>query len=129
MLLIGYEGALSFLDSKYFSTRETMQYCITHDAYNDMRNKLWDSADWRKSVFGVKTITKYNINAFLFQLIGTWILSFEWTNATTGLICMFRTDDDGKLIYKQPCHWKGFKFISNGWDGRPIPISSIVNIN
>ena len=92
MLHIVYDGALT-LESEYFSAKETMPYCINHDAYNDMPNKLWESADWRKSVFGIKTVTKYNINAFFFQLIDTKILSFEWTNGTAGLVCVFGTDD------------------------------------
>ena len=110
MLPIVYEGALAFLESEYFSARETMPYRITYDAYDDMTNKLWESADWRKNVFGVKTVTKYNVNAFFFQLIGTRILSFEWTNASTGLVCVFGTDVNNQFLYKQPHSWKGFTF-------------------
>ena len=114
MLPIVYDGALEFLESEYFSAKETMLYCINHDVHNDMPNKLWESADWRKAVFGIKTVTKYDINAFFFQLIGTKILYVEWTNTTSALVCVFGTDDDGKLIYKLPLNWKGFKFISKG---------------
>jgi len=81
MLPIVYEGALAFLESKYFSARETMPYHKNHNAYDDMPKQLYESADWKKSVlFGVKSVTKYTINAFFFQLISTKIPSFEWTN-------------------------------------------------
>ena len=106
MFPVIYEGALTFLESECFSARETMPYRINHDAYDDMPNKLWESADWRKLVFRVKTVTEYNINAFFFQLIGTKILLFKRTNVTTGLVCVFDTNDDEKLMYKLPCNWK-----------------------
>ena len=54
MLPIVYEGALAFLESEYFSARETMPYRIAYDAYDVMTNKRWESADRRKNVFGEK---------------------------------------------------------------------------
>ena len=77
MLPVVYEGVVEFLDSEYFSAREFMPYPIVHDDVDAMPNRLWESADWKKKVFGIKEVSKYNVNAFFFQLVGTGILTFE----------------------------------------------------
>ena len=77
MLPITYEGAIAFLDSEYFSAKECMPYAVTHEEKELITNKLWESADWKKRVFGLKNVSKYNINSFFFQLVGTGIITFK----------------------------------------------------
>ena len=57
MLPVVYEGAVEFLDSKYFSAREFMPYPIVHDDADAMPNRLWESAGWKKKVFGIKGVS------------------------------------------------------------------------
>ena len=87
-----------------------MPYPIVHDDTNAMPNCLWESADWKKKVFGIKGVSKYNANAFFFQLVGTGILTFEQANATTGVVCVFGTDDKNRIKYKKALNWKGMSF-------------------
>jgi len=37
---------------------------------------LYKDSDWTERVFAIKTVSKYNVAAFFFQLIATKILSF-----------------------------------------------------
>jgi len=69
-----------------------MPYPISNDGYDDVIDKLWDSADWKKLVFGVKKVARYNVNSFIFQLLATGILCFEWTTQQLGLYwCLLKT--------------------------------------
>ena len=125
MLPIVYEGAYAFLQSNYFSDAGFMPYPISHGEYDAAIDNLWDSADWRKSVFGVKKVTRYNINSFFFQLLATGILRFEWTNATMGIVLVVVKDTAGKFKYHTLSYWYGFKFRSKTWGGNPVAFSSL----
>ena len=113
MLPIVYSGAIEFLDSDYFSGSHTMPYVITLDDGGKITNKLWDSLDWRKKVFGVKTVEKYNVNCFFFQLIAAGLLTFQWTNAKGEVLCVFGKDNKDRIKYKFIHNWKGFTFRNN----------------
>ena len=100
MLSIMYEGAYLCLKSDYFSATGSMSYPISNDNYNDVIDKLWDSGDWMKLVFGVKKVAIYIMNPFMFQLLATGILCFEWTNATTGVVLVLAKNNEGVFKYQ-----------------------------
>ena len=58
MLPIGYEGAFQFLESDYFSGKDSMPYPITYEDDIKITTKLADSGDWRKKVFGKKIVAR-----------------------------------------------------------------------
>jgi len=130
MLPIVFEGAYSFLQNDYFSDSSSMPHPISNDGYDAAIDKIWDSASWRKSVFGVKTIARYNVHAFFFQLLATGILTFEWTNAMTGvgLVLVLDKDNAGKFIYHTLANWYGFNFRSKRWGGTPITFTLLKDI-
>ena len=117
---------VEFLDSEYISAREFTPYPIVHDDTNAMSNRLWEFADWKKKVFGIKGVSKYKVNAFFFQLVGTGILTFKWVNATTGVVCAFGTDDKNRIKYKNTLNWKGISFRKASWDGGTVEFNSIL---
>ena len=67
----------------------------------------------RKKVFGKKTITTYNVNAFFFQLVATGILTFKWMDAESKVVCTFGTDDKVKIKYKTQCTGKDSLFATH----------------
>ena len=73
MLPILHEGAVSFLSSSYFL--DQMPYEITPNNYEGLVDILWKLPDWVKAIFGKKTVAKYSIHSFFFQLIATKIIS------------------------------------------------------
>ena len=127
MILIIYEGAIEFLDSEYFSGKDFMPYPITHETKENLPNRSWESADYRKKIFGIKNAAKYNVNSFFFQLLAAGILTFKWVDAKTGVVCTFGTDDNNKIKYKRPKNWKGFTFRKPGRGGGTIYFSDILN--
>ena len=91
-----------------------MPYTITHDDQESMPNRLWESADYRKNIFGFKKVSKYNVNAFFFQLVATGILEFKWINANKNVVCCFGEDNNDRIKYKIPTYWKGICFRTAG---------------
>ena len=117
--------ASDFLKSEYFPGVGGMPYTITYDNDEVIPNKLWESGDWKKSVFGVKIISKFNVNAFLFQLVASGILTFEWSNANRTLMCLLGTDKNNKYTYALHKYWKGFTFRSKEWGRKAITYSEL----
>jgi len=66
MLPIVYEGVYSFLKCDYFSGTGSMPYPISDNSYNNTIERIWDSADWIKGVFGMKEVARYNVNSLFF---------------------------------------------------------------
>jgi len=58
---------------------------------------LWDSPDWRKDVFGKKSVSKYNVNSFFFQLIVKKILIYQCVG-TEGVECALAWDETDKWV-------------------------------
>mmetsp|Transcript_13705 Transcript_13705/g.23332 ORF Transcript_13705/g.23332 Transcript_13705/m.23332 type:complete len:186 (+) Transcript_13705:890-1447(+) len=124
---IVYEGTLEFLESEYFCGEGFMPYKISHDNYDNVPNRLADSADWKKKVFGLKMVPKYKVNAFFFQLIGSGILSFWWGHSSEEIVCEFGTDNNDRLKYKNIKYWRGFTFRSAKWGGGHFEYISLLN--
>ena len=106
-----------------------MPYAVTYDDQESMTNRLWDSGDYTKKIFGFKKVSKYNVNAFFFQLVATGILEFKWMNAKKNVVCVFGEDDKGVLKYKIPTYWKGICFRTTGRGGRIIDYTSVFDKN
>ena len=75
MLPIVFEGAVEFLGTELFKGQ--MPYQIIHDDSVRLSNILFESNDMRLKVFEKKTISKYNVHSFFFQLAASGIISFE----------------------------------------------------
>ena len=107
------EGAVPFLSSSYFS--DQMPYEITPNNCEGLVDILWKSPDWIKSIFGKKTVAKYNVHSFFFQLIATKIISFQWVGSTH-VTCMLTRDNNDKYICNNAVSWEGFTFCSKEWE-------------
>ena len=129
LLPIVYEGAVEFLQSEYFSGVNFMPYSVTHEEPESVTDRLWNSGDYKKKIFGKKSVTKYNVNAFFFQLVATGILTFEWNNTETKVVCTLGTDDNEIFKYKNTIFWKGFNFRTAKRDGASVSYSHIFNKN
>ena len=109
MLPIVHQGAVDFLDSNHFAD-SLARIVVTNADHDLIPDLLWESADWRISVFGKKTVQKYNVHSFFFQLLATKILSFEWKNNTKEVRCVRTRDESGRLLFRDRASWDGFKF-------------------
>ena len=104
-----YEGTIEFLGSSHFG-KTLRDKTISYDEPDAIIDSLWDSDDWRKKVFGKKTVAKYNVTAFFFQLIATRILGFEKQDSTDSVYCVLSRDENDKYKYQKRRYWKGFQF-------------------
>ena len=82
--------------------------------------------DWRKDVFGKKTVHQYNVRSFFFQLVATKILSFEWTHNATEVNYVITKDGNGVVTFKDVRSWNGFEFRSAAFGARKIPHANIL---
>ena len=128
ILPVVFEGAVEFLDSDYFLGRHNMPYPLTHETTHDMTNKLWESNDWRTKVFGLKSVKKYNVHSFFFQLIGAGILTFKWANNKSEVTCVLAKDKKGLLKHKSVNSWKGFYFRRRGHGGRILTHANLIEL-
>ena len=87
---------------------------LSYDEPDAIINSLWDSDDWREKVFGKKTVAKYNVTAFFFQLIAARILGFEKQDSTDSVYCVLCRDENDKCKYHKRRNWKGFEFRRKG---------------
>ena len=108
MLPVVKSGAIDFLASSYFS--DGIPYVIGYENAESVPDKLWNDKDWRAKVFGKKTVKKYNIHAFMFQLIAAGILGFEWSNNTKEVKCVLLRDVNDRFVYLSEDAWEGFEF-------------------
>jgi hypothetical protein len=120
-----YEGAVEFLESEYFSGVDFMPYSVTHEEPEAVTDRLWNSGDYKKKIFGKKSVTRYNVNAFFFQLVATGILTFEWNNTETKVVCTLATDEHDIFKYKNTIFWKGFNFRNAKRGGASVSYSYI----
>ena len=108
MLPIVYEGAIEFLKSRRLV--DAMPYMICYSDIEGLVDLLYKDNDWTERVFAIKTVSKYNVAAFFFQLIATKILSFEWVG-TTKLVCVIsRVGTSTVFNYEKITFWEGFEF-------------------
>ena len=126
ILPVVFEGAIEFLESDYFSGKHTMPYPIFHETTNDMTNKLWESNDWRNKVFGIKSVKKYNVHSFFFQLVGAGILTYKWASNKSEVTCSLAREQNGKLKHQSMNNWKGFYFRQRGHGGRLMTHSNLI---
>ena len=106
-----------------------MPHTITHDDKERIPNRLWESADYEKKIFGFKNVAKYNVNAFFFQLVAMSILTFNWVNADKNVVYLFGKDINNVIKYKVPSYWKGLCFRRSGHGGGRIDYASVFNRN
>ena len=83
-------------------------------------------ADWRKDVFGKKTVHQYNVRSLSFQLVVTKILSFEWKHNATEVKFFITKDGNGVVTFKDVRSWNGFEFRSAAFGARKIPYANIL---
>jgi len=108
ILPIVYEGAIEFLKSRQLV--DAMPYKICYSDIEGLVDLLYKDSDWTERVFAIKTVSKYNVAAFFFQLIVTKILSFEWVG-TTKLVCVIsRVGTSTVFNYENITCWEGFEF-------------------
>ena len=87
-----------------------MPYKICYSDIEGLVDLLYKDSDGTECVFTSKTVSKYNVVTFFFQLIATKILSFEWVG-TTKLVCVIsRVEASTVFNYKNITFWEGFEF-------------------
>ena len=124
MLPIVHEGAVRFLDSFHFS--ENLPFALTRDNAEEFVDLLWLSPDWRRDVFGVKTVQKYNVHSFFFQLIATNILSFQWSNVKREVVCVLTRGSGKKYRFQEVPAWEGFHFRSSRHGAAKVSFTSLL---
>lgn len=127
MLPVVYAGAVEFLGTELFKGQ--MPYEITYDNSEGLVNILAESADMKLKVFGKKTIAKYNVHSFFFQLIASDILCFEWVDNNRKVVCVRSKEIDGSFKYLNVKYWSGFEFRSARHGGAVVSYDSLLNGN
>ena len=100
MLPIIVTGAMEFLSRYAFRRGLKKANPITFDNTANLSKLLTENADHRRLVFWVKTGAVYGIHSFLFQLVATKILSFQWQNNCKELVYGVTKDKRGNCKYK-----------------------------
>ena len=119
VLPIVYEGAVAFLKSSYFLDR-LGKIEVTYKSYDCLPSILWDSQDWRKTVFGVSSMERFNVNCFFFQLLAAKILTFVWKKGASSVGLTLSRDANDNYNFEKLSVWDGFSFRSNAWGGKSI---------
>ena len=117
---------MEFLSSDYFSGKHVMPYTVTMEDSDIMPNKLWESGDWRKVVFRIKSISRYNVHCFFFQLIGAGLLTYQWASNKIKVKYILTTDAQGKYKFKSISNWMGFHFRRKGHGGATVMYSTLL---
>ena len=123
MLPVVFDGASDFLGSSHFE--EGLKNDVTYKDCEFLPDLIWNSDDWRKRVFGVKSIAKKNVYSFFFQLLATNLIEFQWRDNKKRLVCVLSRDDRDKMRYKKAENWVGFEFRSKRHGGAAVSLESI----
>ena len=81
---------------------------------------------WCKTVFGLQTVTKYNVARFFFQVLATEILTVELLGGKSVALVIDRAPADN-FLYNDPVNWKDMKFCKRGRGGAAVPFSILGN--
>ena len=99
---------------------------VSFETANDLPSVLWDSPDWRKSVFGIKSVQRYNVHSFFLQLVAKRIISFQWENSQSQVSIVLNRDDNDNFVYDNIASWEGFTFRSAERGGAPLEYIDIL---
>ena len=111
LLPVVYNGAMTFLGSDHLRIGLLDKLPMTRDNSNNITETLLVYPDFRRMGFGLKTIQKYNIDSFFFQLVASNIILFEKNNKRE-VLCMLAKNSKGNHTYKELRYWSGFGFRS-----------------
>ena len=118
ILPIVFTGAKDFLASSHFA--KFLAKPLSYDEPDHVCDSLWGNEDWRKQVFGKKTVAKYNVHAFFFQLTALRLINFVTVRKSTDVLCVLGRGADDKLLYKKKKNWKGLQFRSKRHGGARV---------
>ena len=106
------EGVLKFLGSDHFKDYIRESNPVTNANADSILESLSKdrNSEWRKDVFGLKSVKVYNIRAFFFQLVGSKMLGFEWSNNAKNINYVLHKDEGDIYQYKKMTSWSGFGF-------------------
>ena len=77
--------------------------------------------------FGVSSVKKYNVTAFIFQLLATKLLTFEIIDRTNVMCVLARSKQDMyDFLYEDPLAWEGFEFRRPTRGAMPVSLMEIV---
>jgi hypothetical protein len=119
MLPVVYDGVMSYLGSDHFRLGLHAGNPITFDNNDHLLGLLSNHPDYRKMVFGVKTVATYNINSFYFQLVASKIITFQ-KEKQNKIECVLMKDSN-TYLYKDIKSWSGFQFRTARAGGAVVP--------
>ena len=93
---------------------------------NEITELLSDHVDFQRMVFGVKTVSKYSVDAIFFQLVGSKILYFK-KNSKGEVTCVLAKDSTMQSNYQQISFWSGFEFRSLKQGGGSISYNTLLS--
>ena len=125
LLPVVFSGAIKFLKSQRFMT--VLRMVLTVQNCEDVIDCLYSDKDWCICVFGVSSVKKYNVTAFIFQLLATKLLTFEIINRTNVICVLARSKQDMyDFLYEDPLAWEGFEFCRPTRGAVPVSLMEIV---
>ena len=93
---------------------------ITFDNTNHLIGLLRNHPDYRKMVFGVKTVSNYNMNSFYSQLVASNIIIF-YKGKKNKIECVLMKDSNNKHLNKDIKSWSGFGVCTACAGGATVP--------
>ena len=124
VLPIVFDGAMDFMKSSHF--KDGLKEDVTYDMREHIPNLIWNSDDWQKSVFGIKSIAKKHVYSFFFQLLATNLIQFQWRENKKRLVCVRSCDERDKMRFLKAKNWRGFEFRSKRHGGAVVTFESIL---
>jgi superfamily II DNA or RNA helicase len=129
MLPVMYDGVMTFLASDHFRLGLHEANPVTMSNAGEITQLLTSFPDYRKMVFAVKTVPNYCVDAFLFQLVASKILTFNQVikKGKKEIQCALAKDDNEKYLYKNIKYWSGFEFRARQHGAALVPYHSLVS--
>ena len=87
---------------------DNMNVTLSYYDPDFLTDTLLNDKDWRKRVFGRKTIQSCNVAAFFLQLVANGIMPFAIEKKEPKVVLM--RDEKGDYCYESILNWEGFTF-------------------
>ena len=103
-----------------------MNFVLTVQNCDEIIELFSTDKDWCETVFGLQTVTKYNVTGFFCQPLATKISTVELLCGKSIALVIAHTPDD-KFVYNSPMNWEGMHFFKRGRGGAAVQFNVLVN--
>ena len=99
------QGGYSLSEEQF---TDNMSVILSHNEPGMLVDTLRNDKDWRKCVFGRKSVDNRQVAAFFLQLIANEILAFRLVSKQPKIV--LARDPQDEYVYESVVKWEGFDF-------------------